>query len=607
MQTDNQIMNILSSANDSDKVLLLQKIFIDRNQDLSKANLEFISKLTLSNDVAISFWAKKVLSLTNNAEGQVPDIEQNLPDQSMSLDLLFKRLSTSQSSFVTIEILKKIFEKRDPSSKELVTNYLKICNDNIVLSFLVKNLGIVFPEESTMNVLLPFMKHPDLRVVCNCIEGISKIKSPKITLLLVQLFEHNDHRIKATAAQMLVEQEPKMAKNVISQMLQSTSKPHFVIAACQAIKTIKDPVFLPALVHLATMPLFTDISIEVIEIIGGEAALGYLEPLCELDDPRMSLKVEETKKRIRLKIKVGEPLANVFEAGKGKLKELGKIIQQKMSTSSNGKAPVEKDSGKDIQLIGPAETYGHQIENEPFTRNPKIQSTFYLARLAGVPLVKVGKVLAAGFIGWYLLFSLNAKPSDPPAPPFAPVQNTSYGRTAVIDVKILDDSEHYFGTAELFLKVTSSINSRISVLLPLNVGKYAGQKHIQHTTPFLHDGANDETITFELLDDDKLEKEEIDRLVDAIGNGTQLACIAGKIYAFQNGVKFPQGGEDVAISFAKKTGKIILDEYSGTSYKSCGIAEYKVNENEQDRHRDANAIIIRDGNKAKIEMTVFYK
>jgi len=83
-----------------------------------------------------------------------------------------------------MDILKKILGSHKESAKGGLFVFLKTCKDDIVTSFLVKNLGLTYPEEETLGVLIPLLKHPDTRVIANCVEGISAVSSPKTTVLI---------------------------------------------------------------------------------------------------------------------------------------------------------------------------------------------------------------------------------------------------------------------------------------------------------------------------------------------------------------------------------------------------------------------------------------
>lgn len=328
-----QEKEILSALNTDDKlaiIALLQKLVKISLKQPSTELLRKLQSLRNDEDIAIRFWVKKVCADLKTEVGK-PELEIK-DEKELSLELLFQKLNEAQSHFIANEVLKKIFSKKDQSALEPILKYLQSCSDPIIISYLVKNLCFFFPTEKTMMLVAPYLKHEDDRVVANCVEGLEIIPSPKATLLINQMLSHENHRVKANAAKALANRDPETTKKVISVMLQSKEKPHFIIAACHAIGCLKQEHFLPELAKLVQNPLLTESALNAIEKIGGENAIGYLEALSETNDQETKDKIIHTIQRIKrgdnLKV-IAEGVDVVLKAGKESAVAFGKAILDK--------------------------------------------------------------------------------------------------------------------------------------------------------------------------------------------------------------------------------------------------------------------------------------
>lgn len=118
------------------------------------------------------------------------------------------------------------------------------------------------------------------------------------------------------------------------------------------------------------------------------------------------------------------------------------------------------------------------------------------------------------------------------------IKTAGTGDQIAVQVEILNDLENGFwawlwGTkAELYLKLSVSDLPGIYWLYPLNVEhKAAGNRTMSYKTPFFISKNRQTKITVELLDNDKLSKEEAELLAEAAKVGGMLLCDGVNFYA----------------------------------------------------------------------------
>lgn len=344
MKTKPETIAVLQSSDNPAKVSMLQALVKNPLENPSGDFLAAVETLVNDGDIAVRFWAKKVFS---SLPKQSPEIvESELAAEELPFDVLLKKLEDSQSHFIANEVIRKIFEKTSPDIFQSLIKYLGNCKDEIVISFLVKNLGIHFPTEETLTIIAPYLRHTDERVVANAVEGIEAIRSPKAIVLISQMLDHNNHRVKANAAKALAKQDPETAKSIVLRMLQMKDKPHFVIAGCHAIQQIKGEEFLPELVNLITDSVVGENALDAIVGIGGEVAEGYLEAAGEVEDAELKGKIQVALDRVRrssqLK-KVKTTVLNSIHKGKDALVKIGESVKEKIEAQRESKPQEENE------------------------------------------------------------------------------------------------------------------------------------------------------------------------------------------------------------------------------------------------------------------------
>jgi len=299
-----QITELLNKADNEKKAKLLQELFKDNSFQPDESTDATLRELTSSDDTAVRFWARKVYTALSKrpevySSTSVPSNPETVNNDSLSSEMLFKKLQTAQSHFVAIEILQKIMIKRVENDLVLLLNYLATAGDPIVISFITKNLGVYFPREDLIPVLVPYLKNNDERIVANTIEGLDAIDTPKCVVIFAQLLEHTNHRVRANAARAIASARPDVSGKMLIKMLEKRELPHFFLAACSAICHIPSPDYLPYLAESLSDPLLFDGSLKAVAAIGGAESLAYLEAVIDDLNPAAQNKVKAVINRIK--------------------------------------------------------------------------------------------------------------------------------------------------------------------------------------------------------------------------------------------------------------------------------------------------------------------
>ena len=112
----------------------------------------------------------------------------------------------------------------------------------------------------------------------------------------------------------------------------------------------------------------------------------------------------------------------------------------------------------------------------------------------------------------------------PPAPKPPPV------RFANVAVDVIDPGLGWIFDAQLYLRIQSSLDPQVEVLLPITVGPNKGKKEVIHQTPFALRPGEKETLLLEWLDDQSLNDEQRKMVVNAIEGGCLIVVLGGQIY-----------------------------------------------------------------------------
>jgi hypothetical protein len=266
----------LNSGNPTRTIKTLQFLVTNLGYVDSNEIANSVKRLTNSSDVGERFWAKKVLNNIGSYNAKVANAQAAAIPKDLPVDILIQKLQSISSSFISLDVIMKLCQSQKPEALEFLKNYLANCKDNVQVSYLTKNLGIHFPEEEMLTFLIPFLRHDDERVVANTVEGIEACGSPKAVVVLSQLLEHRNNRVRTNAALALCKFDPEKTFSIISRMLAHDAAAHFKVSACHGITILKDDRYLELLeIALHDELVFAD-ALKAIEAIGGKKAISLL-------------------------------------------------------------------------------------------------------------------------------------------------------------------------------------------------------------------------------------------------------------------------------------------------------------------------------------------
>lgn len=338
-----EILAILTSGDASAKVPLLQALFKASNLSNPDAFVGVVTDLTKGADTAVRFWAKKVLARIGQQRNPGIQRERAQPGHqleavaaSMPLELLVRKLETVDSTFVSIDVITKLCESRDAGILQVLIKYLGRCTDVVQISFLTKNLGVYFPSEALLPVLMPFLRHEDDRIVANTIEGIQAIGSSKGIVVFSQMLDHPSNRVRANAARALFEHDAEKTYEVLSRMLQLRDKPHFAISACHAIQQLQDSRYLPLLKDWVEEDLVSESALKAVQAIGGEEAVEAL--LSREENSEFVREMPATKVSVRLPPRMPDIVENPYQG------EVAVERSRSQPVARNWDSPVSRPS-----------------------------------------------------------------------------------------------------------------------------------------------------------------------------------------------------------------------------------------------------------------------
>lgn len=270
------LISRLNSADSTEAIKALQYLAANQTYASEPKIAACIKMLTSSTDIGVRFWAKKLANSigqyeTEQANAQIAAIPKDLP-----VDILIQKLQSVASTYLSLDVIKKLCESKKPEALDFLKTYLTSCNDIVQISYLTKNIGIYFPSEDNLLLLVPYLKHEDDRIVANTIEGIEAIGSVKGIVILSQLLEHKSNRVRTNAAIALGKFDAEKSFIVISKMLANESGAHFKVSACHAIKTLKDERYLELLETALLDEVVFPYALAALETIGTKRSLDIL-------------------------------------------------------------------------------------------------------------------------------------------------------------------------------------------------------------------------------------------------------------------------------------------------------------------------------------------
>jgi hypothetical protein len=181
-----------------------------------------------------------------------------------------------------------------------------------------------------------------------------------------------------------------------------------------------------------------------------------------------------------------------------------------------------------------------------------------------------------------------------------PVTGKSSSRPAV-QVDILDESEHWFGTAELYLTVQSSrFPESTWIVLPLNIGDFSGCRSRFVQLPF--EVQSGDLLLFNLLDNDELAAEQEDLILEGCRGCGFCVLVAGEVFC-------PTAAMIVApvIPIATEIlGQAVVADVHMHCFDNMGTAEYPVPKTlPSEPQQAAKLSLLDDSNRARVVLKIF--
>lgn len=199
--------------------------------------------------------------------------------------------------------------------------------------------------------------------------------------------------------------------------------------------------------------------------------------------------------------------------------------------------------------------------------------------------------------------AVQSLPLPPPLHPVlhTPVTGNPINRPAVL-VDVLDDSESWFSSAELYLSVQSSqFPASTRVLLPINIGDFEGCRTRFVQLPF--EVAPEDHLVFELLDDDVLSAEDEQRIVTGCRLTGYCLLIGGSVYA-PSAAKVAAPLMEPAADFL---GEAILGSLSMSAFECIGKARFTVTGPLPEQPHKANPLTLLDDSRyCRVQLQIFY-
>lgn len=242
---ENRIWQVLDGDDPEKIIRCLQYLLKTSGNNIPNEIIARLQTLSSSQDIGIRFWAKKLLNSQGTSKQAKPAITNDLP-----IEILVKKLKTVDSTYVSLEIIEKLCNSRSQTSFKFLKEYLLQCQDVYQISYLTKSIGTNFPDNASFQLLLPFLKHSDDRVVSNTIEGLENIDDPQGVIAFSKLLKHPSNRVQINSAKALSRLRPETAYATLSSMLKPETPTHFQISACHAVKILKDCRYAPMLENL---------------------------------------------------------------------------------------------------------------------------------------------------------------------------------------------------------------------------------------------------------------------------------------------------------------------------------------------------------------------
>jgi hypothetical protein len=193
----------------------------------------------------------------------------------------------------------------------------------------------------------------------------------------------------------------------------------------------------------------------------------------------------------------------------------------------------------------------------------------------------------------------------PRAPRIHPVFHTlitgSSARRPAIQVDVLDASESWFGTAELYLAVqNSSVPDSPWTILPINVGDFNGCRTRFVQLPF--EVSPGDNLAFNLLDDDELSAADEQRIITGCRLTGYCVLASGALYA-PNAAKLIH---PVMPDIADALGDAVVSSFSLAKFENLGQETYITPQSLPRQPNEANRLsLLNDSHYARVQLRIY--
>jgi hypothetical protein len=224
-----------------------------------------------------------------------------------------------------------------------------------------------------------------------------------------------------------------------------------------------------------------------------------------------------------------------------------------------------------------------------------------MKRLVCLGLVVIVLTIASG-IAW-LKSSAEVVEESLPVTVVTSERRSEY-RPATVAITVLDPgTDRWFTTAQLYLKIESSLEPGVAQLLPVNIGSFNGRNEVIHETCFSHQRGRRETLVLEWLDDQTMSSDQRTAVLNLINDGGTILTDLARIWLLRRGVYNRRLGLKDAIN---TFGAAIVGA-DVRQFKSFGRAEYNVPDVPPTSYQESNAItVLHQQTKAKAELRFYY-
>lgn len=296
----------LKTGNAESITALLKQLLASQADCSSKILFEVLYDLKFHRDLGVVFWAKKLLNKIEvnysnhgiDPANQTTRQESDEPPLPTRDEVLAKMASEPEA--ITVDELKIVCENPDETVQAALLAILESPLESTLLSFVTKQLGQLFPSEEMLIRLAPYLRHEDSRVVANTIEGIEGIKSPKTFVILTQLLDHPDNRVRSNVAVAIGRYDKEESTAVIERMLRLEGKTYMQVSACHAVKTLGATSLFPILIELFADAFLFREALSVFEALPGAESLRFLEEsLAQIADEEQKQEITASIDRIR--------------------------------------------------------------------------------------------------------------------------------------------------------------------------------------------------------------------------------------------------------------------------------------------------------------------